>query len=61
MVAEAKRAHSLCTEDKQNVLDDVFGYTETVEHAFSQEESITVRMVWVKNTQIELCCEYEEI
>lgn len=43
LVAVAKRAHSLCTGDRQNVLHDVFGYTETGEHVFSQEKSITIK------------------
>lgn len=33
-----ERESSLCTEDGQNVLDDVFGCTETAEQVFSQEE-----------------------
>lgn len=35
-VAEAKRAHSLCTKDKLNVRDDVFSYIGTVEQILSR-------------------------
>lgn len=45
LVAEAKRAHSLCREDGLH-----YYKAEAVEHVFSQEESITVRMISVKNT-----------